>query len=676
MRRFSLVVLLLTTVACAGLPAQTVDAAVPVTLGQSVVALCGPWKFHIGDNPRWADANLDDSSWESYQLTPRHSSLTPDEFIETARLPGWQQHGHPAYTGYAWYRLRLQLPEEAHSAALLMPAYVDDAYEVYLNGAKIGAFGDLNGWPLTYLGQPQLFSIPSAMLRGGQPVTIALRFWNQRSEAALNEGDLAGGLRGIPLVGPSALLQILEQSVQEQMDQGRIGPGETSRRPPWELIGLIALYIAVGLISLFLFLFSRVHKEYLWAGISLVGFGAMLALIGVGTMPQTAIPAQFISAIQIATYPVAAFAMPLAAMYLLGVPKSRWRRANYLVAPVNLAWSLQLENLHLGLLPPTAATDLARGMTLWVGELSLGCLLLAIAVDGVRTIGRKAWLPMTPGLLFVLYCLLYDLAVSGAFRSFLLGEFICASVPISVLVIFLMRFTEQQRENVRMSDDMRQAQEVQHLLIPQHLPSFPGWLVESEYHPARQVGGDFFHVVQGSDGSLLIVVGDVSGKGLQAAMTVSAIIGALRVSNDRQPTKVLTHLNRALCGQISGFVTCAAILIAEDGYMIIANAGHLPPYRNGEELEVANGLPLGMLARTSYEETKFDLDPADRLTFISDGVVEARNTHGELLGFERAAGLTSKRATEIADAARRWGQEDDIMVVTVTHAANPEAVPA
>jgi phosphoserine phosphatase RsbU/P len=462
--------------------------------------------------------------------------------------------------------------------------------------------------------------------------------------------------------------------MQEQMGQRRITSGNTSRRPPLGLIALIPLYITVGLISLFLFLFSRMHKEYLWAGISLVGFGAMLALFAVGIMPQTAVPTQFISAIQIATYPVAAFAMPFAAMYLLGVPRALWRRANYVVALVNLAWSLQLESRNLGLLPPTAATDFFRGLTLWLGELSLGCLLLAIAVDGVRTIGRKAWLPMTPGLLFALYCLSYDLAVSGIFENFVLGEFICASVPISVLVIFLMRFTEQQRENVRMADDMRQAQEVQRLLVPQHLPSFPGWIIESEYRPARQVGGDFFYVLPGKDGSLLVVVGDVSGKGLKAAMTVSAVVGALRDTADRQPARVLDHLNRVLCGQIGGFVTCSATLIAENGAMTIANAGQLSPYSNGDELAVPSGLPLGITLGVSYEEEQFELNAGDRLTFVSDGVLEARNPSGELFGFERTRMISDRPAAEIAAAAQDFGQEDDITVLSVTLTAKLQEV--
>ena len=163
------------------------------------------------------------------------------------------------------------------------------------------------------------------------------------------------------------------------MGQRRIAPGETSSRPS-ELVRPCSALHRGGSHFLVPVPLQPQLQEYLWAGISLVGFGAMLALFAIGVMPQTTIPAQLIFLAQMVTYPAAALAMPLAAMYLLGVPRAPWRRANYVVGIVNLAWAVQLESLNLGLLPPTAAADFVRGVTLWLGELSLGCLLLAIAV--------------------------------------------------------------------------------------------------------------------------------------------------------------------------------------------------------------------------------------------------------------------------------------------------------
>jgi serine phosphatase RsbU (regulator of sigma subunit) len=155
--------------------------------------------------------------------------------------------------------------------------------------------------------------------------------------------------------------------------------------------------------------------------------------------------------------------------------------------------------------------------------------------------------------------------------------------------------------------------------------SVPGFKIESVYEPAKQVGGDFFRVVPEDGGSVLVVVGDVSGKGLPAAMTVSAVIGALRSTPPVSPAWILNALNTGLMGQLrGGFVTCCAARICSDGVVTIANAGHLSPYCDGAELELEAGIPLGIAAGVEYKETEFVLQPNQSITFLSDGVVEAR----------------------------------------------------
>jgi serine phosphatase RsbU (regulator of sigma subunit) len=194
----------------------------------------------------------------------------------------------------------------------------------------------------------------------------------------------------------------------------------------------------------------------------------------------------------------------------------------------------------------------------------------------------------------------------------------------------------------------------------------PGFRIESAYVPARNVGGDFFRVLPEADGGVLVVVGDVSGKGLKAAMTVSAIMGALHDYSSIRPAEVLAHLNRVLYGRVGGFVTCCAAFIAMDGTMTLANAGNPAPYCNGEEIAVEPGLPLGILGEASYEETRYQIAPGDRLTFVSDGVVEATNPQGELYGFGRTQAISTQPAHTIAEAVKRFGQEDDITVLTLT----------
>jgi serine phosphatase RsbU (regulator of sigma subunit) len=129
---------------------------------------------------------------------------------------------------------------------------------------------------------------------------------------------------------------------------------------------------------------------------------------------------------------------------------------------------------------------------------------------------------------------------------------------------------------------------------------------------------------------------------------------------------MLGRLNHHLHGRTDGgFATCLCALLTAEGMLSIANAGHLPPYRNGRELSCESGLPLGILPEADYAETCVQLDPDDALTFMSAGVVEARSATGELFGFDRTREISAHSAQQIADAAARFGQEDDITVLTV-----------
>jgi hypothetical protein len=648
------------------------NAGVPVLPNPSAVALNGPWKFRTGDSPKvtgsqiplWAQTNFDDSGWQDYTIDPKHSAVTAAEAIQAGELPGWQSHGHPGYTGYAWYRIRFQPPPDADSQALLMPQYVDEAYEVYLNGRRIGGLGSLDGWHLHYPPQPKLFSIPVTALKGGQAITLAVRVWSANSDALPSEHNLDGGLRGLPLFGPSGLLYIFRQSVQDPTSQGNLFD--------------ITAYAAVGILCLFLFFFSRRQREYLWAGVSLTGLAVVAAGTAIRGAQQASIPSEAAYAVLVVAYCLGFFALPLAAMYLLGVPRALWRRANYVIFAVLATPLLVWFGLSLGLLPATAFLDRVNSMSL-LPYLPFIALLLAIAADGLRTLGRKAWLLLTPGLLWACYLILFELVVASSGRFVLAADLLAACVPLAVLIIFLMRFTEQQRENVRLVDDTRQAQEVQQVLLPEELPQIAGLTIESEYRPAREVGGDFFQIVpQPTDGSVLIVVGDVTGKGLQAGMLVALIVGAIRTQAETSsdPLRVLQALNRRLCGRGHAHATCLALRIEPDGSATLANAGHLPPYLNGKELQIEGALPLGMLEGAEFSVTQFQLAPGDRLMLLSDGIAEAHDKHGQLFGFERIQAMLQKpiTAAAIATAAQNFGQEDDISVLSVTRIADMKGV--
>jgi phosphoserine phosphatase RsbU/P len=218
---------------------------------------------------------------------------------------------------------------------------------------------------------------------------------------------------------------------------------------------------------------------------------------------------------------------------------------------------------------------------------------------------------------------------------------------------------------------MAAAQQVQQLLLPEKTDTVPGYRVESIYQPAQEVGGDFFQILCIGDGGLLVVVGDVAGKGLPAAMLVSVLVGAIRgvAEFTVNPAEMLANLNDRLVGRAGGgFATALVARIAADGRVLLANAGHLSPYLNGNEVELPGALPLGVAGGALYQTTESRMALGDRLTFYSDGVVEAQSVKGELFGFERAREISSEPAANIVDAAKQFGQQDDITVVTIERA--------
>jgi hypothetical protein len=223
---------------------------------------------------------------------------------------------------------------------------------------------------------------------------------------------------------------------------------------------------------------------------------------------------------------------------------------------------------------------------------------------------------------------------------------------------------------------LQAASTVQQLLLQSASQATPGFAIDSVYLPASEVGGDFFFVAPAPDGSITAIVGDVSGKGLTAAMRVAMILGALRRETSHDPGEILAGLNNVLIaqGQLD-FTTACCVRIALSGDYTLANAGHVSPYVSGRELSTTPALPLGLVPDQVYASVRGKLTPAERLVLLSDGVLEARTPDGELYGFERLPSLTLQPAQRIADTALHFGQEDDITVLTLSLVANLQSVP-
>ena len=232
------------------------------------------------------------------------------------------------------------------------------------------------------------------------------------------------------------------------------------------------------------------------------------------------------------------------------------------------------------------------------------------------------------------------------------------------------RYARTQAEKATLEGEMAAAREVQRIMVPEKLPSVSGYAIESVYRPAAEVGGDFFQVIRLKSGRTLLVIGDVSGKGVSAAMVVSMIVGMLSVVSafTEEPAEILSELNRRLCGHsYSGFVTCLVVRLETDGRLTLANAGHPSPYLNGTEFSLPGSVPLGLVETATYSQTALEMRAGERAVLLTDGVPEARNEQGTLLGFPGVESMLrgGADALSVAEAAQTYGQNDDVTVVSI-----------
>jgi Stage II sporulation protein E (SpoIIE) len=230
------------------------------------------------------------------------------------------------------------------------------------------------------------------------------------------------------------------------------------------------------------------------------------------------------------------------------------------------------------------------------------------------------------------------------------------------------RYGKTREAMALLETELAAARQVQEVILPSPGDSYPRFLIESVYKPAQQVGGDFFQILPIQNSGLLMVFGDVAGKGLPAAMQVSMLVGLIRATAEytSDPVVMLRKLHERLVDRsAAGISTALAVHITEDGRVTIANAGQLSPYLDGQEVELTGALPLGVSTGGEYQTVKVELRPGSRLTFFSDGVLEAQSEDGELFGFERAKKISTEDAAAIAEAAVQFGQSDDITVVTI-----------
>jgi hypothetical protein len=318
-----------------------------------------------------------------------------------------------------------------------------------------------------------------------------------------------------------------------------------------------------------------------------------------------------------------------------------------------------------------AASILERG----IAEIINNCASDPRADDSERTLKALICAPLRAGQrtvgLIALASDLTDASYSAADLK-LLNTIALQTAAAIANSILCAEMVDAARARAAFAAELHAASTVQQLLLQSASRPTPGFQVESVYLPASEVGGDFFFVSSAPDGSLIAIVGDVSGKGLTAAMRVAMILGALRRETSHDPGEILFGLNNALIAQGQlGFTTACCIRVSPSGEYTLSNAGHIAPYLSGHELETPSALPLGLVQDQTYELTRGHLTSEGRLVLLSDGVPEARSQAGELYGFDRLSRLTLMAAQDIAEAAQCFGQEDDITVLTLAFDNSP-----
>ncbi|HEY1894914.1 MAG TPA: SpoIIE family protein phosphatase [Terracidiphilus sp.] len=630
----------------------------------------GFWRFHTGDDPDgqlgWAQPDLDDSNWKL---------LRSDQHIGV--------QGYPGYSGMAWYRFRVLLPPNHPPLALFIPGIGYCAsYQVFAGGRLIGQFGGLPPnqrvyWANCSLSQTpvlgQTMPIPARIADGKGSLVIAIRVWLWRDWAPLFSPVFEA-----PSIGDASLMDGLRQH-RSNYEFWALSAGNA----------LLLVYLLAALSGLGLFLLRRGESEYLW----FAGFELFSAANYALNVYPAFHPVWFQGFEALAGLLLFQGGVCLSMFFVTLLKEKRGRLfwsmigsvlfVSFMFVPVVMQWMnavVWIPVIYLAAIPFIVCQILLLSLAARRGNLDARLLLGPFSMQyGVTLVG---------GLLFGLQLFGYG----GSLIAFWAGnwdelftwpfpisvqniaDFLC---QISILAILVLRFGRTRRDEERFRTELEAARTVQQVLIPEEIPAIPGLALECIYKPAGQVGGDFFQILPIANHGALIVIGDVSGKGMPAAMAVSLLVGTVRTlaHYTQCPAEILAAMNqRMLARSKDGFTTCMVLRIDRDGSVTVSNAGHLAPYVGAQEFPVESGLPLGLAAEAVYTDSSFHLDSNQELTLLTDGVAEARAKTGELFGFERTASISVLSAEHIAATAKAFGQQDDITVLKIRRFPVPEPV--
>ncbi|MGD1106124.1 MAG: SpoIIE family protein phosphatase [Terracidiphilus sp.] len=606
--------------------------ALPGALTAQTILTVSPQQcvWRSGDNPAWAAPNLDESGWQPYAQFP----LSPDQ---------------PRF----WIRCRLNraafrnLDHPAVQIRMLI------AYEAFFNGVSFARNGNLESGNFG-MNSIRVFPIPLPMEH--DPDVLAMRVVQRYAalvtppEVRLGDEQALANDRAGYLLGtmPSALLQNLPFIVIGIVSLVLL-PFSLSERSRLGAILLGVTNVAAAVVFLDVLCVALMLNEPVWLSISLGGIAGAVSFFTQFWFPfalaRRRVPAVFwipMSAWSFsAAWPIVEVFVPLQVAFRLDGIRA------FVLTPVNYGAAALLGAAPLVAFWPWNRIPRPMRAIAWF-SLAWGMSQTLFFTAVVTTLN-------IPG-------------IPNVFQGWMFPASTVAQVFVIAAIIALILRDQRHiaLQRASLAGEMRAASEIQQMLAPAVIETAPGLRIDVAFHPMRDVGGDFYLCRVLSDGRQRVLLGDVSGKGAAAAMAATLLLGAAAARESDSPAGLLSHLNRVLReNHLSGFATCLCADVATNGRLTLANAGHLPPYRDGREIEFDSGLPLGIASESEYGETTLRLDPGAQLTLLSDGIVEARSTQGELFGFDRTQAISSQSAESISQAARAFGQEDDITVLTL-----------
>ncbi|HWE85609.1 MAG TPA: PP2C family protein-serine/threonine phosphatase, partial [Terracidiphilus sp.] len=551
-------------------------SALPAQSFQTIPPQQCVWR--AGDNPAWAAPGLDQSEWQSLAQWPS----------------GFKQ-------GRFWLRCTVDLAPMREFPGAAIQISVPAAYELYLDGRQVGSFGNVSTGNFS-MDRTRSWTLPPGL--AGTHDRIALRL--------AYRSHLASGPATLWLGRADELKTLRDSTILSAVRSGA---------------GMAVCYIVVAAIGFALFGFflsDRSRPELLLLGLVCVSLAILRLIVfaanvqaGISTETADTLFGSFNVILEIGQvlffFRLARRRIPIIILVPLTL-ESVWLVFETASSVVPFSISVRMH----GALAPVFIVFATLSGLVSVGSALLAFLPLRRLPSGTHLLAALCWLWALTDVVWIGFEIFSKIPgfpdlFARWYSELAEARGIALLAIVVTLVALLLR--EQRRvfeERAELTGEMHAARNVQQYLISTHLPETPGLAIESEYQPSREVGGDFFQVLPLDDG-VLVVVGDVAGKGIEAGMLASLIVGSIRTAAafTSDPERILALLNERLQGR--GLVTCLALRVERNGTATVVNAGHLPPFLNGSEMDVEGSLPLGAAPGIPFPVARFQLAESDTL---------------------------------------------------------------